>query len=92
MKLPKPPREFTQLAVMFIRETREGTKTPEEWIDAVVARKSRVARQISKRYITQLLESGASDDELQRIWDSTNPTYGFRGVIRRFLTALRDAL
>ena len=89
----KPPAEFVQLAQCFYPGSYKKDATWDEWIASVLALgASQTRRRIAKRYLADLLASNASDDELKKIWDATNPTYGFTRGLRHFLTLLRDAL
>jgi len=87
-----PPKEFVGLAQSFYPGSRKKDGTLEEQIATVVVWETDRQRQISKRYLIELLASKASDDDLKRIWDDTNPTYGFPRGIRHFLALLREAL
>ena len=88
----KPPAEFVELARSFLPGSRTKDITLEEQIAGVITWMMPWQRAASKQYLTELLASQASDDDLKRIWDSTNPTYGFPRGLRYFFTLLRDAL
>jgi len=88
----KPPPEFVELAQSFYPGSHKKDMTWEEWVAVIVAWKMSRQREISRKYLAELLASNVSDAELKKIWDSTNPTYGFTCGIRHFLTLLRDAL
>ena len=88
----KPPAEFIELAGSFYPGSRTREMTLQDQIDTVIVRKTPEQRQISKKHLTGLLAGDASDEDLKKIWDDTDPTYGFTRGIRHFLTLLRDAL
>jgi len=67
--------------------------TNDQWIDSVVGRRTATVRSVSKKFLTQLLDGGADDSVLQRVWDDTSPSFWFgKGGLRYFLTELRNKL
>ena len=88
----KPPAEFVELAQCFYPGSRKKEMTLQDWIAGVLEWKTSTQRLASKHYLTELLASSASEADLKKIWDSTDPTYGFTKGMRHFLEILRDAL
>jgi hypothetical protein len=88
------PEDFHQLCGLFYPHSNEEYATEDEWIAGIVHRFLRGRdRKIVKAFLDELLSGQYTDAELERVWQSTSPTYGFRpGGHRIFLTKIRDLL
>ena len=87
------PNEFHQLCISFYPHSHERYATEDEWIAGTVAFFRGEDKQALKKFLDELLSGRYSDAELERVWQSTSPTYGFRpGGHRIFLTKIRGML
>lgn len=87
------PEEFHQLAGLFYPHSHEEYFSEKEWIAGTLAGFRGEDKKVIKAFLDELLSGRYSDAELERIWKSTSPTYGFRpGGHRIFLTKIRDAI
>ena len=91
------PEDFQQLAKSFYpgSNTELGDPTLEEWIDSVLQHfREPERRRFVRAFLDELLSGKYDDTEIQRVWDSLNPSYNFmppRGT-RIFLEMIRDRI
>ena len=87
------PEEFRQLCISFYPHSEERYATDSAWIAGTVAFFPERDKRVVRLFLDELLSGKFSDAELERIWNDTSPTFGFRpGGHRIFLARCRDAL
>ncbi len=87
------PEEFAQFAGFYFWEAEDGPITMDKLTSQAVERASGRGRSIDALiiFLNMVLDGGATDTDLQRIWDRASPTWDVRyGFHRRFFTEVRD--
>jgi hypothetical protein len=87
------PEEFHRLCISFYPHSHERYASEDEWIAGTLAFFRGPEKQVLNKFLNELLSGRHSDAELERVWQDTYPTYGFRpGGLRVFLTKIRDTI
>ena len=91
------PEDLRELSMAFYpgSGTERDVATIEEWVDSVVQDSfNRASKRSIKACLDELLDGTHGDAELERLWNSTAPSYKFGGerAVRCFLTLIRDRL
>ena len=91
------PYEFDQLAKAFYpgSDAELADPTLEAWIDSVVQDfRTPQQRRVIIAFLDELLNGKHDDAEIQRVWDSTSPSYQFTepSGTRYFLELIRERI
>lgn len=88
------PDEFRQFAGFYYWEAEDGPITMDELTHQTVERATGKGRSVDALigFLDTLLDGGATDADLQRIWYRAHPNWDVRyGFHRGFFTEIRDA-
>ena len=87
------PAEFKRLTQCFWQGSDLEAKDENDWIARALKLSRPNQQAIIKKYLSDLLASGADTAELQRAWRSGGPSYGVHDShIRTFLEKIRDMI
>jgi hypothetical protein len=88
------PDEFRYLATCFYSRDDTQDLTAEKWVRSTVRSSlSGEQRKTVRRFLDGLLNSSATDDDLQRVWQSFDSDYWFDNgsSVRAFFQMIREA-
>ena len=77
--------EFEMLCKLFHPGTRDDYPTFDAWVETTVQERGTTGKSLIKKFLDDLFARAPTDDELERIWQNTSPSYGFSKGGHRFL-------
>ena len=87
------PQEFKRFTRCFLQGSDEEATDEQDWISRALKLNTPQQRAVVKRFLSELLNSNADDEELERVWNSGSPSYAVhRHHIRSFLNTIRDMI
>jgi hypothetical protein len=87
------PDEFKRFTRCFLQGSDEEATDERDWIARALKLNTPQQRAVVKRFLSELLNSSADDEELERVWNSGSPSYGIqRDHIRSFLNMIREMI
>ena len=69
--------EFEMLCKLFYQGSRDDHPSFDAWVEATVQERGAEGKILIKKYLDDLFARSPTDDELERRWQATSPSYGF---------------
>lgn len=90
----KSPPEFQYLVDCFHQDSLEGVADEQQWIATAVEFLSASQKQVTRKFLDDVLAGDISDAELRLIWESADPDFLIpdEKELRGFLRLVRDKL
>lgn len=93
MSLPAIPEDFKYLSMCFHQDIMHFVSTEEEFVAHGLKFLQPSQKTVVEQFLTEVLKMNPDIEELQAIWESTGPNWGFEGEgLRIFLTMIRDQI
>jgi hypothetical protein len=87
------PAEFKQFSYLLMPDLYDKGTDIFDWFPNALKDRSGERKRIVKNFLDELLDGTHDNAELQRVWRSTAPRYGFNDEgLRYFLTLVRDSI
>jgi hypothetical protein len=86
------PAEFKHLALRFYQGSEREFATLEEWVSSRTKNLNPRQKVVVKKFLDDLLDGNCSENELQRIWNSTQADCFVTRGARDFLELMRRSL
>ena len=87
------PEEFKRLSQCFWQGSDEEAKDENDWIARALKLNNQKEQAVIKKFLTDLLASGANNGELVRVWNGGWSGYGVHeDQVRDFFQKIRDMI